>query len=162
MFRTRIIAIAICWFAGLVSTAANANDVAYETEVAAARRDLAAAKIEARLYQHAEYECARRELNAEIRLSDAEVRTLRRELRRYGPFNAFAYGQQPAWSYRNAKLCLAEAEIRRRLLIEERNSLHRVHTDQLALLELRVADARARLVELEGGGVIELDVVKPQ
>jgi multidrug resistance efflux pump len=162
MLYNRITAAAICWFVGLTSAVASANDVAYEAEVAAARRDLAAAKIEARLYQHAEYECARRELNAEIRLSDAEVRTLRREFRRYGPFNAFAYGQQPAWGYRNAKLCLAEAEVRRRLLIEERNSLHRVHTDQLALLELHVADARARLVELEGGGVIELDVVKPQ
>lgn len=162
MLCNRITAAATCWFVGLISAVASASDVAYEAEVAAARRDLAAAKIEARLYQHAEYECSRRELNAEIRLSDAEVRTLRREFRRYGPFNAFAYGQQPAWGYRNAKLCLAEAEVRRRLLIEERNSLHRVHTDRLALLELQVADARARLVELEGGGVIELDVVKPQ
>jgi hypothetical protein len=162
MFRPRIIAIAFCWLACLIPTVATANDVAYEAEVAAARRDLAAAKIEARLYEHAEFECARRELNAEIRLSDAELRTLRREFRRYGPFNAFAYGQQPAWGYRNAKLCLAEAEVRRRLLIEERNSLHRVHTDQLALMELRVADARARLVELQGGGMIELDVVKSQ
>lgn len=162
MFRPRIAVIAFSYFACLISSVANANDVAYEGEVAAARRDLAAAKIESRLYQHAEYECARRELNAEIRLSDAELRTLRREFRRYGPFNAFAYGQQPAWGYRNAKLCLAEAEVRRRLLIEERNSLHRVHTDQLALMELRVADARARLVELEGGGVIELDVVQPK
>ena len=160
--RSHFAAIAFAVAVVLCPGVASADVDSYEAELAAARRDLAAAKIEARLYRHSEFEYARRELNAEIQLSDAEVRTLRREFRRFGPFNAFAYGQQPAWGYRNAKLCLAEAEVRRRLLLEERNNLQRVHVDRLALLELRVADARARLVELEGGGVIELDVVKPR
>lgn len=158
--RSHFAAIASAIAVVVLPSAAFADVAPYRAELAAARRELAATKIEARLYRNSEYECARRELNAEVQLADAEVRTLRREFRRFGPFNSFAYGQQPAFGYRNAKLCLAEAEVRRRLLIEERNNLHRLHTDQLALLQLRVADARARVVELEGGGLIELDVVK--
>ena len=50
----------------------------------------------------------------------------------------------------------------RRLLIDERNALARTHSDQLALLNLNVSAARERLVALEGGGVIELDVVREQ
>jgi hypothetical protein len=139
---------------------ASAQDVADPAEIQAARRALEAAKIEARHYWQIEYQCDKRELDAAIRVSDEEVRTMRRQLRRFGPFHAFAYGQQPAFEYRNARLCLAEAEARRRLLIDERNDLARSHGDHLALLNLNVAEARARLVALEGGGIIELDVVQ--
>jgi len=132
----------------------------HQAELAAARRALAAAKIEARHYWQVDYQCERRELNAAIRVADEEVRTMRQQLRAYGPFHAFAYGQQPTCEYRYARLALAEAEARRRLLIDERNDLVRSHADHLALLELKVAEARARVVELEGGGVIELDVAQ--
>jgi hypothetical protein len=131
-------------------------------EISAARRDLAAAKIEARLYWQSECQCQKRELDAAIRVADEEVRTARRAIRRYGPFHAFAYGQQPTIEYRNVHLCLAEASARRRRLIDERNALARTHSDQLALLNLNVSAARERLVALEGGGVIELDVVREQ
>ena len=131
-------------------------------ELAAARRALAVAKIEARHYWQVEYQCERRELDAAIRVSDEEVRTMRRQLRSFGQFHPFAYGQQPAFAYRNARLCLAEAEAGRRLLIDQRNDLVRAHADHLALLELSVAEARARVVELAGGGVIELEVSRSQ
>lgn len=131
-------------------------------EISAARRELAAAKIEARLYLQTEYQCQKRELDAAIRIADEEVRTARRAIRRYGPFHAFAYGQQPTIEYRNVRLCLAEAEARRRLLIDERNALSRTRSDQLALLNLNVSAARERLVALEGGGMIELDAVHEQ
>ncbi len=132
----------------------------HPAELAAARRALAAAKIEARHYWQVDYQCERRELDAAIRVSDEEVRTMRRQLRSFGQFHPFAYGQQPAFAYRNARLCLAEAEAGRRLLIDQRNDLVRSHADQLALLELSVAEARARVVELAGGGVIELNVAR--
>jgi hypothetical protein len=140
---------------------ANAQRVASDAEIAAARRELAAAKLEAQLYRETEFECARRELNTAIRVSDEEVRTMRRQLKYFGPFNPYAYGQLPAFHFRDAKLCLTEAEARRRLLIDERNNLNRTHATQFALLRLNVEAARARLVELSGGGVIELDVVQP-
>ena len=130
--------------------------------MAAARRALAAAKIEARLYWQIDYQCQRRELNAAIEFTDEEVQTLRRNLRSFGPFNPFAYGQRASFAVSDARLCLKDAEVRLRSLIDERNNLVRFHSDQLALLELNVAEARDRVVALEGGGVIELDVVQPQ
>jgi hypothetical protein len=146
----------------VLSVAGNASAQvdAHETELAAARRALSVAKIEARHYWQVEYQCERRELNAAISVADEEVRTMNDQLRRFGPFHSFAYGQQPAFAYRNARLCLAEAEARRRLLIDQRNDLVRSHSDHLALLQLNVEEARARVVELEGGGVIELDVMQ--
>jgi hypothetical protein len=160
--RTHLLAIGVAaLFVSFNLDSALAQTAADPAEIAAARRALAAAKIEARLYSQIEYQCQKRELDAAIRVSDEEVRTMRRQLRAYGPFHPFAYGQLPNFEYRNARLCLAEAETRRRLLIDERNDLARNRGDQLALLNLNVAEARARLVELAGGGVIELDVVQP-
>jgi len=138
-----------------------AQHEASDAEIAAARRELAAAKLEARICRQEEYTAARRELNAEIRVADEEVRTMRRNLKYFGPFNPYAYGQLPAFHYRNARLFLAEADARRRQLIDERNDLSRTFGDKYALHQLKVDAARARLVELEGGGVIELNVVRP-
>ena len=157
--RSTSLAFAIALVTSLAGNTFAQSD-SHQAELAAARRALATAKIEARHYWQVEYQRERRELDAAIRVSDEEVRTMRQQLRAFGPFHPFAYGQQPAFAYRNARLCLAEAEARRRLLIAERNDLARSHADHLALLELNVAEARARVVELEGGGVIELDVAQ--
>jgi hypothetical protein len=128
-----------------------------KAEIAAARRELIAAKIEARHFWQVEYPRRRRELNAAIEFADAEIRTLRRQFRSYGPFNTFAYGQLPSIAYRDLSLCLKDAEIRHRMLIDERNNLVRFHSDELQLLELRVAEARDRVLALEGGGLIEFE-----
>ena len=82
-----------------------------QAEIAAARRELAAAKIEARLYWQVEYPVS----DARARRGDPTSPTRKSarcdaQLRRYGPFHAFAYGQQPTLDYRNVRLCLAEAE----------------------------------------------------
>ena len=128
-----------------------------EAQIAAARRELTAAKIEAQQFWQVEYPRRRRELNAAIELTDAEIRTLRRQIRSYGPFNTFAYGQLPAIGFRELPLCLKEAEIRYRALVDERNNLARSHANELQLLELRVAAARERVLALEGGGLIEFE-----
>jgi len=134
----------------------------HQAELAAARRALAVAKIEARHYWQVEYQSARRELNAAIEITDAEVQSLRRQLRTLAPFHPFAYGQEPWYGQRDARLCLKDAEVRLRALIDERNNLVRFHSDRQALLDLRVAEARALVVALEGGGEIELDVIQPE
>lgn len=154
-----LIAIVGCCSLGRATYAQNS---APEAELAAARRALAAAQIEARQLWQVDYQCALRELNAAIDVADEEVRTMRRQIRSFGPFHPFAYGQQPAFAYRTARLCLAEAEARRRLLIAERNNLARSFSGDLALLELNVSAARARVVELAGGGVVELDAGSQQ
>jgi hypothetical protein len=135
-----------------------------EAEIACARRELAAAKIEARHYWQVEYPACRRDLNAEIDFADTEVRTLRREIRKYAPFHSWAWGQLPALGYRDLEPCLKDAETRYRSLVDERNNLQRNSSDQLALLNLRVAEARDRVIALEGGGLIEFEpgkVVEP-
>lgn len=133
-----------------------------QAELAAARRALAVAKIEARHYWQVDYQRERRELNAAIEFTDAEVQSLRRQLRTLAPFRPFAYGQEASYGLRDARLCMKDAEIRLRALIEERNNLVRFHSDHLALLELNVAEARALVVALEGGGEIELGVIQPE
>ena len=129
-------------------------------ELACARRELVAAKIEARHYWQVEYQRERRALNSAIEFTEAEVRTLRRRLRDYGPFTLFSTGQPLLVTYQDAKLCLLDAELRLRALVDERNNLVRFHSDKLALLELRVAEARDRVIALEGGGIIELEVIE--
>jgi hypothetical protein len=126
-------------------------------EIACARRELAAAKIEARQYAQVEYPSQLRALNAEIEFTDAEIRTMRREIRRYIPNFKYSYGQLPTMVYRDLPLCLKDAEIRRRTLSAERNDLMRYRANHQQLLELRVAAARDRVLALEGGGIIELE-----
>jgi hypothetical protein len=53
-------------------------------------------------------------------------------------------------------ICMREAELRLDRLRQQRNALIRFHSDQGYLLDQRVAAARARLIELEGGEVIEI------
>jgi hypothetical protein len=151
-------------FAAAFSTAgsAYAQIDLHQAELAAARRALAVAKIEARHYWQVEYQNQRRELNAAIEFTDAEVQTLRQQLRTLAPFRPFAYGQEPWYGLRNARLCLKDAEVRLRALVDERNNLVRFHSDRQALLELNVAEARALVVALEGGGEIALDVIQPE
>jgi hypothetical protein len=126
-------------------------------ELAAARRALVAAKLEARYYWQVEYPRKRRELNAAIAFTDADVRTLKQRLREYGPFTQFSTGQPLSVTYQDLKLCILDAELRLRALRDERNNLVRFHSDELAMLELNVAEARARVIELEGGEVIEFE-----
>jgi hypothetical protein len=127
------------------------------TELAAARRELAVAKLEARNYWQIEYPRRRRELNAAITFTDAEVRALKRRLREYWPFTQFSIGQPLFVTYQDLKLCILDAELRLRALRDERNLLVRFHSDEAQLLDMRVAEARARVIELEGGGIIEFE-----
>ncbi len=160
-FSSLILAVVIAATSSAADSAETQNDP-HQAELAAARRALAVAKIEARYYWQVEYQRERRELNASIEFTDAEVQTLRQQLRTLAPFHPFAYGQEPWYGLRDAKLCLKDAEVRLRALIDERNNLVRFHSDHLALLELKVAEARALVVALEGGGEIELGVVQAE
>jgi hypothetical protein len=131
----------------------------FRAELAAARSELVAAKIEARHYWQVEYPRKRRELNAAVTFADAEVRALRRQLWEYGPFSRFSSGEPFSLTIENLRLCLLDAELRLQALRDERNNLIRFHADEGRLYDLRVAAARDRVVELEGGGVIEIEVV---
>jgi hypothetical protein len=139
---------------------AHAQNSADPAELAAARRELAVAKIEARHYWQVEYPRRRRELNAEITFADAELRAMKRLMREYGPFSLFSTGEPLFLPIQDLKLCILDAELRLRALRDERINLVRFHSEEGQLLDLRVADARARVVALEGGGVIEFQAAE--
>jgi hypothetical protein len=138
---------------GWLSPMAIAQD-ASSNERAAARRDLEIAKLELRHYLQVEYPRQKRHLDAQIQLTEAEVRALRDRLREYRPFDRFSTGGALFVTIQDARMCLLDAELRLDDLRAERNHLIRFHSDQWRLLEIRAYEARARVAELERGDEI--------
>jgi multidrug efflux pump subunit AcrA (membrane-fusion protein) len=121
-----------------------------------ARRELAIAKAEARYYWQVDYPQQQRDLNAAIELTEMEIKATKLQLHQYEPFDHFSYGAPLYMPIQDMRICLREAELRLDRLREQRNALVRFHSDQGYVLDQRVAEARSRLVELEGGEVIEI------
>ena len=136
--------------------APNENDAAYEMARIEARQELELAKLELRLYLQVEYPRQRRHLDAQIKLTQAEVDAYNERLREYRPFDRFSTGRPLLVPIQDLRLCLLEAELRLRDLQAERNALVRFHSDEWRVLELRVEQARLRLAQIEGGGQIIL------
>jgi hypothetical protein len=126
-----------------------ADETSFYVERVSARRDLELAKMELRHYWQVEYPRQRRHLNAEIELTEAEIRDYEERIRAYQPFNRFTRGQPFLITLQDARMCLREAELRLRDLWAERNALVRFHSDQWRILEMKVYDARLRVAELE-------------
>jgi hypothetical protein len=118
------------------------------------------AKAAARYYWQVDYPQQQRDLNAAIELTEAEIKVTRQQLRQYEPFDHFSIGQPLYMPIQGMRVCLLDAELRVDRLRQQRNALIRFHSDQGYLLDQRVAAARARLVELEGGEVIEIGPVQ--
>jgi hypothetical protein len=118
-------------------------------ERAALRRELESANLELRHYLHVEYPRQRRHLDAQIQLTEAEVRGLESRLREYRPFNKFSTGNPLSVTIQYTQICLLDAELRLADLRAERNHLIRFRSDQWRALELRAVDLRLRLAELE-------------
>lgn len=127
----------------------HAADASYQAARMSARRELAMAKLELRQCWQIEYPRQRRQLNAQIDLTEAEVRAYRERLREYGAFARFTTGPPFLVPLQELRMCLLDAELRLRDLRAERNALVRFHSDQWRLLELRVQEARVRVAELE-------------
>jgi hypothetical protein len=120
------------------------------------RCELAAAKAAARYYWQVDYPQQQCDLNAAIELTELEIRATKNQLHQYEPFDHFSYGAPLYMPIQGMRICLREAELRLDRLRNERNNLIRFHSDQAYLLDQRVAEIRARLVELEGGEAIEI------
>lgn len=144
-------AILILAIASLLSAnqVARAQDENYAAARAAARRELLLAKLELRHYQQVEYPRLRRHLQAEIDLTEAEIRAYKRQLHEYRPFSRFSVGQPFTVTIEEIRLSLLEAELRLRDLWEERNALIRFHSDDWRFLEMKVQEARVRVVAIE-------------
>jgi len=123
-----------------------------------ARCELEFAKLNSRHYWQVEYPRRRRALNAVIAQTELEVRAYKELGREYGPFDRFSTGRPLLVPLLDLKACLLDAEFRLEALRHERNNLVRFHSAEGRLLDLRVAEARRRVIALEGGEVIEIGV----
>jgi hypothetical protein len=142
--------------AGFTTSDSFGEDNSYAAARAHARRDLQLAKLDSRYYWQIEYPRQRRALHAAIRLTEAEIRCQKLLLREYQPFNRYSVGNPLSLTINDLEICLLEAELRLDELRQERNNLVRFHSDDARLLDLEVLEARRRVIELEGGGVIEI------
>lgn len=148
--RTRLIRFAV--LAASLNLFASSPTMAAETPeeaIACARRELEIAKIQYRLYWQVDHKREVRELNAAIRLTEAEVDALKERVRHYKRIDEFRYQRPLLETLQKAELALLEAELRLKGLWEERNILRRSFGDRCRLMELQIAAARARVIELE-------------
>jgi hypothetical protein len=120
------------------------------------RRDLAVAKAEARHYWQVEYRQQLQDLNAAIDMTDAEISATRAQWRQYELSDQSTVYQPVLLPLYGMRGCLLDAELRLDRLRQQRDDLIRFHSCEGDLLQQRVADIRARLVELEGGETIEI------
>jgi hypothetical protein len=131
------------------NSVSRAQEETYAEARTAARRELTLAKLELRHYQQVEYPRLRRHLQAQIDLTEAEIRGYERQLHEYRPFSRFSVGQPFTVTIQEIRLSLLEAELRLRDLWAERNALIRFHSDDWRHLEMKVHDARLRVAEIE-------------
>jgi hypothetical protein len=134
---------------GLFPAVSAAQDNSLAVERAAVRMELESAKLELRHYLQIEHPRQRRHLDAQIQLTQEEVRSLQERLREYRPFDKFSTGRALVVTIQHTRMCLLDAELRLNDLRAERNNLTRFHSDQWRILELRAYHARSRLAELE-------------
>jgi hypothetical protein len=134
---------------GLQSTWAFGQTSGLAGERAALRRELESANLELRHYLQVEFPRMRRQLDAQIQLTEAEVRVLQARLREYRPFNKFSTGNPLSVTIQHTQMCLLDAELRLADLRAERNNMIRFRSDQWRVLEMRAFDVRMRLAELE-------------
>jgi hypothetical protein len=160
-FSPRIACLTIA--AGLLpSSISFAEEAAYVPARIEARRDLELAKVELRHYWQVEYPRLRRQLNAQIELTEAVICDYEERLRAYQPFNRFSTGQPFLITLQELRMCLHDAELRLRDLWAERNALIRFHSDQWRALEMNVYDARIRVAELEASDEAIVEPVAEQ
>jgi hypothetical protein len=142
-------------------SAASAQDEAFLAERAAARRSLEMAKIELRLYLQVEHPRELRRLDAQIRLTEQEIKAYEERLREYRSVDKFYTGRPLLVTLQDVRLCHLESQLRLEDLRAERAAAVRFHSDQWRLLELRVHEARTHVAQLERGETIPLPELPP-
>lgn len=104
-------------------------------------RSLEAAQLRLRLYVNVERPAERRRLDADIRLAEARVASLKRLLAEYAPMDRFTTGRALVLTIEGTRLDLLAAELDLKELRAQRWDLDRAHADRLRLLQLEVAEA---------------------
>src|SRR5688500_13005217 len=128
--RIAVLGGAICCFAANDATAAES----IEADLADARRDLEIAKINHRFFWHVERPRTRRDLDAAIRLTQAEVDILGERMRHYRTIDEFRNHRPLLETLQAAEFAQLEAELRLKDLWGERAALRRTFGDRCRLL----------------------------
>lgn len=128
------LAIAVSTLAGSTAGADTIFDAQRRVEMAALR---------ARLYEQVEYPAELRRLRSELQLAEAEVASLERLLKEYGPFDKFSTGRPLVLTIEATELGLLRARLRRDNLRAELTALQRFRSDRLRLLRLEMQEAAA-------------------
>ena len=145
-----VLAVAACSF----NSFAHAQDQPSLRARIAVRRELELAKMDLRNYWQVDYPRQRRELDAAIEITEAEIRANCEAQQELRPFTRFSLGEPFPLTIQDLQMCRKAAEVRLKNLQVERNALIRFHSDQFRVLEMKVMDARLRLVELEANDVM--------
>jgi hypothetical protein len=154
--RSSLITCCFALAAAAMPSLVRAENESFDTARAEARRELQLAKLDSRHYWQVEYPRMRHDLNAAIRLTEAEIRRHKALLREYRPFSRFPVGHPLTATIHDLEICLLDAQLRLDALRQERNFLVRFHSDEARLYDLRIVEARRRVIALEGGEVIEI------
>ncbi len=121
-----------------------------EEALVVARRQLHIAKLEYRLYRQVEFPRLRRQFDADVQVTRAEIRVLKERVRRFRRYdNNFTYNKPFFSTLQNSEIRLLEAELHLKDLLQERAALTRFRADKFRLYALKVEDARARVIALE-------------
>ena len=116
--------------------------------IEAARRDVEIAELELRRYLVVEYPASRKQLESQIAMAYAEIKSNRLLVREYERMSRGKTSQPFLVTLEDARLALLAAELRYDELRDQKSNLEKFHSDQCRLYELRVAAARQRLRSL--------------
>jgi hypothetical protein len=107
------------------------------------QRAVEMAQLRLRLYQQVEHPADLRRVQSDLTFVEAEVASLKRLLKEYGPMDRFSTGRALVLTIESTRLSLLRAELNRDSLKQQLTAMQRWHGDRLRLLQLELAEARA-------------------
>ncbi len=107
------------------------------------QRAVEIAQLRLRLYEQVEHPAELRRVQSDLQFAEAEVTSLKRLLKEYGPMDRFSTGRALMLTIESTRLSLLRCELNRDSLKQQLNALQRWHGDRLRLLRLELAEARA-------------------
>ncbi len=116
----------------------------------AALREVELAQIRMRLWERLDYPLRQRQIDSELKLAEAQIESLKRQVSEYEQFTKFKYSSPLFYSLEEARVQLVAAQARRDDLREEAALLLKNRDDLRRLQELEVEAAKSRLRVIDG------------
>lgn len=100
--------------------------------------EIEAAQLRIKLYEGQEYPLQRRLLDSKIKVANARIDSLERQLTEYEQFTKFKHSGPLFGQLEFVKVAHVEAEEELKNLTEEKNLLQRFHADKVRLMQLEL------------------------